>query len=609
MDVTIMEVQDIIKIKDVEVGKPDAKDEVIYSKSLEEFCERIILPPNFMIDNILYRDKFYIVGNKGVGKTALLFYISYLLKKKETAAECSMILFKTDIPDAQRARMEATEKIRLNNMNISKDELKYINDFSRLWTLVIYKKIVNDNKENEIFEKDTNWKAFEGLIERLDEKQADILGFATKIQKNNIYFDNEQDSYIAEKIEYPEDESALPLQFFYEAIEQASKLFCSLNLKKKKYFIFIDELEAYHRSNDIYIRDLTMIRDLIIVTKRINAMLKVHNINSIKIILSVRSEVIASISREIPGFELNKDLVGFSERISWSGAKADFVRHPLLAIWIKRIQESLNQKGFSYTSSEIYFHMFEEFVGMNRIMDYILERTWNKPRDIVRFMSCINDQAGENQYRYDAKSFECCMEEYSRQSKEELVEELGAIYSNQQIEKIFISLTAYKKHFSKMELLSRLEECILKYYPELDSEKLVSDLYRVGVLGLINFNTKQELWGYRGQRNAEGDEWRFLVHRGLWRNLELDSEAYEGILCVDIIRNNYSCLIEGYENNYLSLSFVHKGKTLNGIAHISNIGKPVDKEKCVGERVNAFVIDYDLRKRTWILSCFAKKVL
>lgn len=610
MEMRSRQPQNIMKIREVELGKPDARDEVLYVESLEEFCDRIILPPNFIVDNILSRDKFYIVGNKGVGKTALLFYIHYLLKQKYPSAVCSMILFKNDITNAQRARMDKIENIHLNAMDIPEHALKYVKDFTRLWRLVIYKKIVKDNMDFEVFEKDTNWDAFVDLIKRLDENESEVLEFTTTIPKNNIYYNHEQATYVSERVEYPDEESELSLKRFYHAIEQADKLFCSLVCKASKYYICIDELEAYHSIKDIYIRDLTMIRDLIIETKRMNNMLKANGINNIKVILSVRTEVVNSISRELPGFEFNKDLGGFAERINWAGARLDFWLHPLLSIWIKRIQRTLSKNELSYTPNDIFFHMFDSRVGMERIEDYVLERSWNKPRDIIRFMRCINELAVEGQYRYDAKSFANCMDEYSRQSRIELVEEMEAIYTSLQVEKIFACLTAYKKSFTKEELYQRLDKTFLKSWSEYDLDEIISDLYRMGIVGIRNIKTGKELWGYLGQTYVEGDEWRFLVHRGLWRNLELENAAYEGVLCVDIEGTMYNCKVEAREKNYLKLSFLYREQHLFGEIHASNITRShVELDDYIGQSIQAYVVGYNTNRCTWMMSCFPQKII
>lgn len=379
-------------------------------------------------------------------------------------------------------------------------------------------------------------------------------------------------------------------------------------MKEHKYYICIDELEVYNGDHDIYIRDLTMIRDLIITTKRINALLRANGIRNVKIILSVRTEVVNSIMRELPGLEYNKDLGGFAEKINWSAPIVDFIYHPLSIIWIKRIQESLNEK--SYDMREIYMNMFPQIIGIERTIEYVVERTWNKPRDIIRVMSCLHEIIDENVYYYDAKKFVESMTEYSKQSWGELVEELSAIYTSSEIEKIFTCLTAFKKHFTRKELKERLKSGVVSTYNRLEVDKIIVDLYRIGIIGLRNFSTEEELWGYLGHSAVEDDEWRYIIHRGLWRELKLEKEAYDGIPYIDIVGISYECVVENRDNNYLKVSFDYEEKKLSGVIHAKNItGRYTDLDKYIGKRVNAFVIGYNTKRRVWELSKIFKKAL
>lgn len=597
-----------IELREIELGKPDAKDEVLYADSLGQFCERIILPPNFQINNLINKDKCYIVGNKGVGKTALLFYINNLLLNENPNSVCSMILFKSDISVTRRASMDKFEKFRINNMQIDEDELKYVRDFSKLWTLVIYKKVIQDDEKDDIFEKNTNFESFKKLINQLDENQTEVLEFTKRIPEENVHFDSGQNSYIFRRVPYPKDEGDDALDKFYNSLELADRLFCSLVVKKHKYYICIDELEAYNCNRDTYVRDLTMIRDLIITTKRINALMKANGIRNVKIILSVRTEMVNSIMRELPGLEYNKDLGGFAEKINWTAPLVGFIYHPLTSIWLKRIEESYNRNHFICSLKEIYIHTFPEIIGIDDTIKYVIERTWYKPRDIIRMMTCLHEKIKPNESYYDPKYFVQAMTEYSRQSKEELVEELGAIYTNEEIEKIFLCLTAYKKHFRRGELRERLMNRVIFSYSHLDADKIINDLYRIGIIGLKNFSTKDELWGFLGQPNIEDEEWRFIIHRGLWRELRLDSEAYEGIPYIDIIGSPKECIVKGRDKNYLKLSFVHRKKILRGIIHVKDItGDYIDIEKIIGNSITAIVSGYDINRRVWEFTGMYKK--
>ena len=78
-----------------------------------------------------------------------------------------------------------------------------------------------------------------------------------------------------------------------------------LNKTDIPYYIFVDELEAYFGDIDVFKRDLRLIRDLIFTVKRINSIIVSNRMDCMKVICSVRSEILNAISR----FVLQKKLI------------------------------------------------------------------------------------------------------------------------------------------------------------------------------------------------------------------------------------------------------------------------------------------------------------
>lgn len=90
-----------LRVKEIYAGKLDARyeDLVLFENT------NMILPPNLNMEDIIKGDKYYIIGNKGTGKTALLLYISNYLVKNDSDAICSTILFKSDYNKTERIRL------------------------------------------------------------------------------------------------------------------------------------------------------------------------------------------------------------------------------------------------------------------------------------------------------------------------------------------------------------------------------------------------------------------------------------------------------------------------------------------------------------------------
>ena len=161
----ITTVQQSIPISSIPVGSVDARyDDINLFKD-----SYMIFPNGRIIESILKGEKFYIDGNKGTGKTALMLYLSDQITKEDPKAVCSTILFKTGYSPEQKFKIESFERKKIETLDICDVEIDSLINFQNIWKLIIFLKVVTDNHNNGyiFFENDTNWNAFEDLILRL----------------------------------------------------------------------------------------------------------------------------------------------------------------------------------------------------------------------------------------------------------------------------------------------------------------------------------------------------------------------------------------------------------------------------------------------------------
>ena len=88
-----------LTLKDIPLGNIDAKNEVLSGapEEIERFLAAYVTPPALVIDKFVNRQKYYVVGLKGTGKTALLRYISLQLERDDAVS--SFVLFKSDLDE------------------------------------------------------------------------------------------------------------------------------------------------------------------------------------------------------------------------------------------------------------------------------------------------------------------------------------------------------------------------------------------------------------------------------------------------------------------------------------------------------------------------------
>ena len=317
-----------------------------------------------------------------------------------------------------------------------------------------------------------------------------------------------------------------------------------------------------------------MIRDLVFTVKRMNSIFAKYGMKKIKIICSVRSEVLTAISRFVVTKEINKVISGFSVPLIWNYNNSNSYAHPIIQILLKRIAVCSNSEDKS--SLDIYRKWFPENIHGMEPASYILNNSWCKPRDMVRLITTAQNSLHNNDVSFSKAVFDSISKAYSEDSLQEIKEELRALYSSEEIDCIISCFTGYKTTFSLSELLIRIN----RYYQGTVLEKsfvqVLNDLYRLGFLGNFLPSAKIYHWQHRGDSiPIMSDEWRLVIHYALHGALSLGS------------RNDYGqnrnrdpqtgdiakATVTRIQKSFVSVEFKLYGRLFDGSIHISEFGK------------------------------------
>ena len=151
----------ILKLKDLQLGSLDAKNELIEDTDevKELFTNSYVLPPNFDLDKFYQKKNYFITGLKGTGKTALLRYISIKLEE-DSNTYSKFILFKSDL--RSRDISAGLEKIVDTTTIYETKNISDEKDYQTLWRWFIYSEIVSYQKKKDIdlFVNNQDWKDF-----------------------------------------------------------------------------------------------------------------------------------------------------------------------------------------------------------------------------------------------------------------------------------------------------------------------------------------------------------------------------------------------------------------------------------------------------------------
>lgn len=500
-----------ISFRDVYLGRPDASDEVA-EDGYEKFVESFIMPPSFDVDTFLSRGLCYITGYKGTGKSALLWYLKGVVERKN-AALTEFISFKKDYSEIVRSRMSAQAQ-RIATVIASPTYKSGANDYEYIWKWEIFKKIneINGTNHSILFKNDDNWKSFKKTLQEI-KKDAKITKY---VLNPSIGYNSTENSFSAQGFLPQKEENLEAYAHFVSLVSDAEQHFKKCKRTEKPFYLFIDELEAYYGDQEVFLRDLSMIRDIILVIKQINQVMRKDNQKNALVLLAVRTEIKNAINREIISKEINKAFDGFEYQLKWNSNDTDSIEHPLFSILLKRIQMSEEE---TLTYNQIYEKWFpikqsEEF-GNKTVVSYLLDNTWNKPRDIVNMLKQINNLCPSDHY-FSPALFMKIKKDYSTACKAEIREEMTSCYSSKEIEEIFTSLLNFKSIFTEDEFKTRIQ----KNYPNSnwsqDVRQCIRNLYRFGILGNYSLVSQTHGWGYRDNESPIfEDDWQFAIHGAL----------------------------------------------------------------------------------------------
>lgn len=507
-----------LTIKDLYAGKPDAKDEIT-SGNPADFIKTYVVSDYIDIDSLLYKDKCFITGFKGTGKTALLYYLDDKLQTIDPNVCTSYIFFKDEY-----LKITSLSHRIVSSITIDPDALMQSDSFDYIWRWLFYKRIISDNQDfnRNLFVDDENWIAFEKKMKRIkDPTDNTRIRILDKI-KLALPIKNEQAGIeVAPEIEINlADPKSINYSKFVTVIDEAERLFSNVKRTDIPYYIFVDELEAYYGDINVFKRDLGLLRDLVFTVRRINMIFQNNSFANTKVVCSVRSEILNAINRFIVSKEMNKITAGFSVPLTWNYANSNSYAHPLIQIILKRIMNCSENRDES--ALDTYKKWFPEEIHDIEPASYILNNSWCKPRDMVRFIMAAQNCIHRNESAFTQAVFDSLAREYSEESLKEIVEELHALYNPFETDTIIRCFTGFKISFSYTELKERIQKFYVGTILEQNLNGVLSDLYRLGFLGNYLPASKSYHWQHKGDNQIIiDDDWNYFVHHALHSALAL----------------------------------------------------------------------------------------
>jgi hypothetical protein len=303
-----------------------------------------------------------------------------------------------------------------------------------------------------------------------------------------------------------------------------------LNNKKNKFYILIDHLDEQWTTDD----DMRchLIRGLIDTIKEFQS----FRINSnVKIIVSLRNDLFNRVieKTKTPGQQTEKIKSYFIE-IKWSKEK-------LIELVEKRTKELFKRK---YSGQQV--ELYEVLKNQDEIMDYMIERTFYRPRDIIEFFNLSIEAADEKskislhevkqaEWKFSSERIAALFEEWEANHPciRHYVEPLRGKKTPFQmlvINKDFLSILIANCTNNNDEIINLIRN--FHYDETMDIQqvaaKYLNAMYQFGILGLKpNENYISYIWSFKGDTYPElsisKDNCMIAIHPMFYLPLEIKS--------------------------------------------------------------------------------------
>lgn len=505
-----------ITLKDIYAGKPDAKDEIVFN-GIDDFLETLIVPSNFNLDGIVAGDKFFITGLKGTGKTALIFHIDALLREQDKSACTSFIFFNTKYSEIKRKEINNFSRQITSSITMDGEVLLGGEEYEYIWKWLLFNRICADNEEcsEGLFVNDENWETFVNLINKIhapNDKRKSVIPQSVRL---GIGVTNGTTTVKPEiEIDFRNLKNNGGIDQFIAIIDEADKAFQNVKRTDIPYYIFIDELEAYYGDRDVFLRDLRMLRDLIFAVKYFNTLFFVNGMVNTKIICSIRTEILEAISRFVVTKEVNKAIDGFVTPLTWNYTNTNSANHPILQILLRRIMIAEGDTNQNF--QDVYERWLPEKINNTYAANYILNNSWNKPRDIVRLVKTAQDSLHHDSCMFSQAVFDSIRKDYSKDSLEEIKEELRALYKTEDLNQIINCFMGYESVFSYSEIQERIKQYFSGSILDTNTTQVFQDLFRTGFIGNYSKKTRRYRWNHKGDGEIIiSPDWDIMIHRAL----------------------------------------------------------------------------------------------
>lgn len=364
-----MAIKNIPPFSKIMIGEPDANSEYFSALKINGrpiFLDCFFAMPEFPVEEFISGQKYLIYGQKGTGKTSVLRRFEEVFKKNGATTE--FLIFKKAFIEEIDLQDFAHIALMLDEDSIKKFK-HYHHTLKRLLILILLNKLSDAAKGGDEAEPDE----LKGLISQISNSS---VGDAIKFGLDSIGAIFKSVGVDIQKITSDQMliEGGRLLKRSNDAL--LGNLIRKLKREKKGIRILLDEIHFAYRSEESLQQDAILVRDTILAIQSLNDRFAEEGVNA-AIYAAIRSEYLEH--PIISTADINHAIESVGHELTWTNFPSND-SHPLFDVMVLRFKQSI---GGNFQKNDF----FKIYLGNVTPSDF-LERTWSKPRDLVRYFKC-----------------------------------------------------------------------------------------------------------------------------------------------------------------------------------------------------------------------------
>ncbi|WP_341201110.1 P-loop ATPase, Sll1717 family [Planomicrobium okeanokoites] len=492
-----------IPLKEIYIGNIDGEEE-----SSRTNFEQLFYTKNSKFNDIMRPEKFIITGRKGTGKTILANYI--VKKINENKKSYSRVLRKNDF--------KLQKLIDLEYRELKEDDRSL---FWKWFFLLQFGKVLVEERKTQIklpftperkLNKFIKTKYPEDIFKLIDFNKSSTTKSKVRGKTSTI------DSSIEES--YGNNKNYGHKQF-YELLSQLKQLVFQCLKKNNEITLIYDDLdeieERVNESPNYYKLLISMLETI----KELNLDFKKFNKKSTKIIVLLRSDIVEEIHKY--SSNSNKLTTEGEVKLYWLSKNANPpASHPLIEMILYKVQKSVpNYQNLDNNS--LYKILFPKKLHGKEAVDYLLNFSFGRPRDIIHYLNLIIKNNPEATF-FEPQYFYNCSQEYSSWFFNELLNEISIHENKEALHDCLTLIMDMKKFNFNLDSIQSLYINNQIQYPNISNLKnTLGQLYKLGVIGNSWEHTRNKKgkkiyhfsWGHREDSRKDLNlSQDFVVHYG-----------------------------------------------------------------------------------------------